>query len=109
MLGAVVRNAGLADLLDHVISVDRVRHYKTHPEAYALGVHATGLKASPRKSPSSAATAGTRWPPPGTATRTLWVNRTGRALRGARHRSPPAPASSLDDVLGIFAPVTAPG
>ena len=29
MLGAVVRNAGLADLLDHVISVDRVRHYKT--------------------------------------------------------------------------------
>ena len=45
MLGAVVRHAGLAELLDHVISVDRVRHYKTHPEAYALGVHAIGAAA----------------------------------------------------------------
>lgn len=45
MLNLAVRSAGLADLLDHVISVDAVRKYKTAPEAYALGEQATGLRA----------------------------------------------------------------
>ena len=43
MLGVAVRSAGLGDVLDHVISVDPIRKYKTHPEAYALGEQATGL------------------------------------------------------------------
>ena len=45
MLAAAVASAGLHDLLDHVISVDAVRKYKTHPDAYALGLQATGLQA----------------------------------------------------------------
>ena len=45
MLNLAVRSAGLTDLLDHVISVDPVRKYKTAPEAYALGEQATGLRA----------------------------------------------------------------
>ena len=45
MLNLAVKSAGLADLLDHVISVDAVRKYKTAPEAYALGEQATGLRA----------------------------------------------------------------
>jgi 2-haloacid dehalogenase len=45
MLGIAVRSAGLDTLLDHVISVDSVRRYKTHPAAYALGEQATGLPA----------------------------------------------------------------
>jgi 2-haloacid dehalogenase len=45
MLNLAVKSAGLADLLDHVISVDTVRKYKTAPEAYALGEQATGLRA----------------------------------------------------------------
>lgn len=45
MLNLAVMSAGLADLLDHVISVDPVRKYKTAPEAYALGEQATGLRA----------------------------------------------------------------
>ena len=45
MLNLAVRSAGLTDLLDHVISVDTVRKYKTAPEAYALGEQATGLRA----------------------------------------------------------------
>jgi 2-haloacid dehalogenase len=45
MLGVAVRSAGLEDLLDHVISVDAIRKYKTAPEAYALGLAATGLEA----------------------------------------------------------------
>ncbi len=45
MLAVAVKSAGLEDLLDHVISVDAVRKYKTHPDAYALGLQATGLQA----------------------------------------------------------------
>jgi len=45
MLQLAVRSAGLDKLLDHVISVDAVRLYKTAPEAYALGEQATGLHA----------------------------------------------------------------
>ncbi|MBC7435625.1 MAG: haloacid dehalogenase type II [Bdellovibrionales bacterium] len=45
MLGAAVRSAGLEPLLDHVISVDAIKKYKTHPDAYALGEQATGLQA----------------------------------------------------------------
>jgi 2-haloacid dehalogenase len=46
MLGVAVRSAGLDGLLDHVISVDAIRRYKTAPEAYALGLAATGLDAA---------------------------------------------------------------
>ncbi|MES2911779.1 MAG: haloacid dehalogenase type II [Pseudomonadota bacterium] len=45
MLEAAVTSAGLGELLDHVISIDSIRKYKTHPAAYALGEQATGLKA----------------------------------------------------------------
>jgi 2-haloacid dehalogenase len=45
MLGVAVRSAGLEGLLDHVLSVDSVRKYKTHPDAYRLGLQATGLAA----------------------------------------------------------------
>ena len=44
MLGIAVRSAGLEGLLDHVLSVDAIRKYKTHPDAYALGRQATGLR-----------------------------------------------------------------
>ncbi|MES2941504.1 MAG: haloacid dehalogenase type II [Pseudomonadota bacterium] len=46
MLDVAVKSAGLDGLLDHLISVDSIRKYKTHPAAYALGEQATGLKAS---------------------------------------------------------------
>jgi 2-haloacid dehalogenase len=43
MLRELVRNAGLEESFAHVLSVDTVRKYKTHPEAYRLGTQATGL------------------------------------------------------------------
>jgi len=46
MLRLAVASASLDGLLDHVISVDAVRKYKTAPEAYALGEQATGLAAA---------------------------------------------------------------
>ena len=45
MLAVAVKSAGLEGLLDHVISVDGIRKYKTHPDAYALGLQVTGLVA----------------------------------------------------------------
>jgi 2-haloacid dehalogenase len=90
MLGIAVRSTrGLDGLLDHVISVDPVRRYKTHPDAYALGPKPPAQGA--RRSSLSAATPGTRWPPPGTATA-----RCGSTAPACRSRnwapSPPAPA-----------------
>ena len=46
MLAVAVKSAGLDDVLDHVISVDSLRTYKTDPAAYALGEAATGLPAA---------------------------------------------------------------
>jgi 2-haloacid dehalogenase len=46
MLAVAVKSAGLTDVLDHVISVDKLRKYKTDPAAYALGEAATGLPAA---------------------------------------------------------------
>ena len=45
MLEDAISSAGLEGLLDHVISVDSIRRYKTHPAAYALGEQACGLDA----------------------------------------------------------------
>ena len=45
MLQLAIKSAGLDGLLDHVLSVDTIRKYKTAPEAYALGEQATGLPA----------------------------------------------------------------
>ena len=45
MLDVAVRSAGLADLLDPILSVHATRRYKTDPAAYALGPAALGLAA----------------------------------------------------------------
>src|SRR5919201_3835037 len=45
MLAAAVASSGLADALEHVISVDRVKVYKPAPAVYALGPAALGVRA----------------------------------------------------------------
>lgn len=45
MLEAAVRSSGLDSLLDHVISVDRVKVYKPAPAVYALGPQLLGIPA----------------------------------------------------------------
>jgi len=45
MLDAVVRSSGLSSLLDHVLSVDRVRIYKPAAAVYALGPETLGIPA----------------------------------------------------------------
>jgi 2-haloacid dehalogenase len=45
MLAVAVKSAGFTDLLQHLLSVDGVRRFKTDPAAYALGPQALGLPA----------------------------------------------------------------
>lgn len=101
MLGVAVRSAGLEDLLDHVISVDAVRKYKTHPEAYALGPAATGVPARQTVFVSSNSwdALGATW----YGYRTLWVNRYQWPFEELG-TAPTRMGNSLGDVLHMLKP-----
>jgi 2-haloacid dehalogenase len=99
MLGVAVRSAGLDGLFDHVLSIDAVRKYKTHPDAYALGTQATGLE---RKqiafvSCNSWDALAATW----YGYRTLWVNRYQLPFEELGTQ-PTRTGSSLRDVLTFF-------
>lgn len=99
MLDAAVRSAGLDGLLDHVLSVDSIRKYKTHPEAYQLGVTATGLQPA-----QIAFVSCNGWDALGATWygfRTLWVNRYQLPFEELG-TEPERTGSSLRDVLGFF-------
>ena len=99
MLAVAVKSAGLGDLLDHVISVDAVRKYKTHPDAYALGPQTLGLEAKQIAfvSCNSWDALAATW----YGFRTLWVNR--YQLPFEELGTPPTrTGTSLRDVLSFF-------
>lgn len=99
MLGVAVRSAGLEGLLDHVLSVDATRKYKTHPDAYQLGLQATGLagKQVVFVSCNSWDALAATW----FGYRTLWVNRY-RLPFEELGTQPERTGSSLRDVLAFF-------
>ena len=99
MLGIAVRSAGLDGLLDHVLSVDSVRQYKTHPDSYALGPRATGLAPHQILFVSSNAwdALGATW----FGYQTLWVNRQQQPFEELGTQ-PSRIGSSLREVLGFF-------
>ena len=99
MLGVAVRSAGLEGLFDHVLSVDTVRRYKTHPAAYRLGLQATGLAARQIAfvSCNSWDALGATW----FGYRTLWVNRY-RLPFEELGTQPERTGASLRDVLAFF-------
>ncbi|MBV5296131.1 MAG: haloacid dehalogenase type II [Curvibacter lanceolatus] len=99
MLAVAVRSAGLASCLDHIISVDAVRRYKPHPDAYALGPKATGVAAR-----DTLFVSGNSWDALGATWfgyNTLWVNRHDRP---AEQIGPPPTrtGTSLQAVLSFF-------
>jgi 2-haloacid dehalogenase len=99
MLQAAVASAGLAPLLDHVLSVDQLRKYKTHPQVYALGPQATGLAAADMLFVSCNAwdALAATW----FGYRTLWVNR--YRLPFEELGTPPTrEGETLRDVLAFF-------
>lgn len=99
MLQLAVKSAALDDLLDHIISVDPIRKYKTHPEAYALGEQATGLAAKQIVFVSSNSwdALGATW----YGYQTLWVNRYQLPFEELGTQ-PTRSGSSLRDVLDFF-------
>lgn len=99
MLGIAVRSAGLEGLLDHVISVDAVRKYKTHPEAYALGEQACGLRANQIAfvSCNSWDALAATW----YGYQTLWVNRYALPFEELGTQ-PNRTGTTLNDVLAFF-------
>jgi 2-haloacid dehalogenase len=99
MLQAAVASSGLADVLDHVISVHSVRKFKTHPDAYALGEAACGLPAAKIAFVSSNswdALAATWF-----GYQTLWVNRQNMPFEELGTQ-PVKTGTSLRDVLSFF-------
>ena len=99
MLGAAVRSAGLEGLLDHVLSVDSVRKYKTHPDAYALGPRATGLE--PGQIAFVSCNAWDALAATWYGFRTLWVNRYQLPFEQLGTQ-PTRTGTSLHDVLSFF-------
>jgi 2-haloacid dehalogenase len=99
MLEAVVGNAGIAELLDPVLSVEATGRFKTDPATYALGTRALGLQAGEVLFVSSNCwdAIGATW----FGYTTLWINRFGLPLDelGAR---PTRVGSQLADVLDFF-------
>ena len=98
MLHAAVQSAGFGNLLAHVLSVDGIRKYKTHPDAYALGPAAFGLPAADIlfvSSNSWDALAATWY-----GYQTLWINRHGLPF-DELGTQPTHVGCSLDAVLGV--------
>jgi 2-haloacid dehalogenase len=98
MLDAAVQSAGFGTLLAHVLSVDGIRTYKTHPDAYALGPAAFGLPAAEIlfvSSNSWDALAATWY-----GYQTLWVNRA-RLPFDALGTLPTNTGQSLEAVLDV--------
>ena len=76
MLSSAVDNAGIADLLDDVFSVDSIGVYKPHPSVYKMAVDGLGVDAARICFMSSNA-----WDTAGGANfgyRVVWVNRFGQ-------------------------------
>ena len=98
MLHAAVQSAGFGKLLAHVLSVDGIRKYKTHPDAYALGPAAFGLPAGEIlfvSSNSWDALAATWY-----GYQTLWINRQNLPF-DELGTQPTHVGRSLDAVLGV--------
>jgi 2-haloacid dehalogenase len=99
MLGVAVKSAGLEGLLDHVLSVDTVRKYKTHPAAYGLGPQALALDA--RQIAFVSCNAWDALAATWFGYRTLWVNRYQLPFEELG-TEPTRTGTSLRDVLSFF-------
>jgi len=99
MLDVATKSAGIGGLLDHVISVEPARAFKTDPRAYALGPAALGLPAKQILFVSSNGwdAIGATW----YGYTTLWVNRVGAPLEQLGSE-PSRIGASLRDVLAFF-------
>jgi 2-haloacid dehalogenase len=101
MLEQAVRNAGLAEQVDAVLSVDTVRVYKPHPRVYQMATEALSVAASELVFVSSNA-----WDAAGAAAFGLpvaWVNRS-MAPQERLGFTPDLKVSDLRELLARIAP-----
>ena len=98
MLAVAIKSAGMHGLFDHVLSVDAVRKYKTHGDAYALGPAAFGCPAERILFVTSNGwdAAGARW----YGYTTFWINRSGQPEEQL-DVSPSATGRTMDEVVAF--------
>ena len=96
MVGKALEAAGIAGLFTHVLSVERVRKFKTAPEAYRLGPQAFGAPAGDLAFVSS-----NGWDACAAQAfgyRAYWINRTG-APRERFGAAPEGEGRTMDDLV----------
>jgi 2-haloacid dehalogenase len=89
MLAAAVAHAGLAGMLDHVLSVEEVEVYKPHPRVYQLALHRLDRHAAEIAFVSS--NGWDAWAAAAFGLRAIWCNRQGQP----RERLPGRPAAEI--------------
>ena len=95
MLAAAVANAGIADRLDRVLSVEDVGIYKPHPSVYRLAVDRLGVPAG-----RICFLSANGWDAAGAAQfgfRVVWINRFGQH----RERLPAEPEVEIADLTAL--------
>jgi len=95
MLAAAVAHAGLADLFDHVLSVEAVGVYKPHPKVYQLACDRLGLAAEAIVFVSS--NGWDAWAASAFGMRAVWCNR----QRLTRDRLPGAPDREISSLAEL--------
>jgi 2-haloacid dehalogenase len=101
MLAAAVDNAGLGELLDHVLSVEIVGVYKPHPRVYQLAVDRLAVPA--RQIAFLSSNGWDAWAASAFGMRAVWCNRSGQRperLPGAPERE----IRSLAELPALLAP-----
>lgn len=97
MLQAAVEHAGLAAVIDQVVSIEEAGVYKPHPNAYLIAVERLGVEREQIAFQSANA-----WDIAGAASfgfRTAWINRFGQK----RERLPFGADAELKDLRGLTA------
>jgi 2-haloacid dehalogenase len=100
MLDSAVASAGMSDLLDHVISIETIRRFKTSPESYGLVQQLIPVKTEEILFVSSNAwdALGATW----FGFTTLWINRQGLPYEAIGPR-PSYTGADLREVLRVIA------
>ena len=100
MLASTVKSAGMEDVLDHIISVDQIRLFKTSPESYGLVQKTISVNKDEVLFVSSNAwdALGATW----FGFKTLWVNRQNLPYEAIGPR-PNYAGSDLTKVIDILA------
>jgi 2-haloacid dehalogenase len=95
MLAAVVRNSGLEDVFDAVLSVEEVGVYKPHPSVYALAAQRLGI--APARICFLSSNGWDAFSAKAFGFRVLWCNRFGQPAE----RIPAAPDGEIADLSSL--------